>query len=109
MSYWLTPKKKAVNKKCQSMREAKTRKREDLEKTDNFSIYDLPEKRKIVIVIDLDFGVKIDIFRFYKTNRINSYLISLNRQVKEKMGWSVFCKRLSGHYPSLLSPLALDN
>ena len=108
MSYWTTPKKKAINKKCQDMRDVKARKREENKiPSSNFSIYDLPEKRKIVIVIDFDFGLKIDIFRFYKTNRINSYFISCNRLAREKMGWSVFCKRLSNHYPSLLSPLAL--
>ena len=89
------------------MRDAKARKREGFVKSQNFSLYDLPEKRKIVIVINLDFGIKIDIFRFYKTNRINSYFVSCNRLVREKMGWSVFCKRLSNHYPSLLSPYSL--
>ncbi|MCK5127519.1 MAG: hypothetical protein KAR42_14785 [candidate division Zixibacteria bacterium] len=108
MSYYETVKKKVVNNVCKRMRDAKANKRDnDKIPCDNFSLYDLPEKRKIVIVITLDFGIKIDVFRFFKTKRINSYFVSLNKNKSEKMGWSVFCKRLSNHYPSLLSPYAL--
>ena len=70
--------------------------------------HELPVIRKIVIVLNLDFGLDTDIFWFRKTNRIDSYLVSNIKMATEKMGWTVFCKRLSAYYPRLLSPMSLE-
>ena len=104
--YQVTSKKLRADAICKRMRDGK--KRKQLQRVKDLGArveHDLPALRKIVIVINFDFGFNIDIFRFKKTNRIDSYLVSNNGLNPEKMGWSVFCKRLSNHYPRLLSPL----
>jgi hypothetical protein len=68
----------------------------------------LPENRKTVTITHHDFGDKTDVFKFGKTRRITTYLVTNENMKPEKMGWSVFCKRISTYYPSVLSASQLD-
>ena len=110
MSYLLTEKKARVNAVCRRMREGKERKRleriTDLVPRINFT--KRKDLRKVLVLIDLDFGVKVDIFKFHDKSRIDSYRVLHNGGHVGDMGWSNFCKRLSGHCPRLLSPTSLE-
>lgn len=67
--------------------------------------FEPPKLRRVVIVIDFDLGFKLDIFRLFRTNRIDSYQIEHNHAiVGGRIGWANFCKRLSAHFPRVLSP-----
>lgn len=68
-----------------------------------------PKLRRVVIVIDYDFGPKINIFRLFRSNRIDSYTAEHNGQTVEgRVGWANFCKRLSAHFARLQSPTLTD-
>ena len=90
---------------CKRMREGKEAKRQALARDlgPRPAIYQPPELRRVVIVIDYNTEPKIDIYRMTKTNRIDSYEISKNGEQIKGAGWANFCKRLSVHYPRVLS------
>lgn len=91
-------------KKFRIMREVKERKRIDSAEPRE-PIYEPPELRRMVIVIDFDFGKRVNIMRLYRTNRIDSYRAVANgEQWKERIGWSNICKGLSVALPRLASP-----
>ena len=69
---------------------------------------ELPENRITVTITHHDFGDKTDVFLFGKTRRITTYMVTNEKMIPEKMGWSVFCKRMSAYYPSVLSPMSLQ-
>jgi hypothetical protein len=51
----------------------------------------VPNLRRIVIIIDFDFGKKvIKFFKFYKTKRIDSYYIIDEEGTSIKAGWARF-------------------
>ena len=109
MAYTKTPRRKRENKKLALMRKEKAEKQ--AAKADELGArfcLDLPEKRITVTVTHHDFGDKTDVFEFGKTRRINTYKVTNENMKPEKMGWSVFCKRLSAYYPSILSPTSMD-
>jgi hypothetical protein len=91
---------------CARMRAGKERRRDDRAKELGHrpEIYTPPELRRVVIVIDFDMKPTVDVFRLKRTNRITTYSVEHNGHASDAMGWSNFCKRLSGHYPALLSP-----
>ena len=69
------------------MRKAKERKRLESPSQDYPS--ELPDLRKIIVVIDLDFGKKVSIMRLYKTGRIDQYRAEANGKLwKERIGLS---------------------
>ena len=108
MAYNTTKRKSRVNAEYRRMRKGKALLQGKRAKELGPRIeHELPVIRKIVIVLNLDFGLAVDIFWFRKTSRIDSYLVSNLKMVTEKMGWTVFCKRLSAYYPRLLSPMRL--
>ena len=50
---------------------------------------ELPELRRIVIIIDFDFGKTVNIIKLFKTNRIDCYRAEAGGKVwKEKIGWA---------------------
>lgn len=50
---------------------------------------ELPELRKVIIVIDYDFGKQVNIMRLYKTGRIDQYRAEANgKPWKERIGLS---------------------
>lgn len=69
------------------MRAAKERKR--LEGPAPDYPVDLPDLRRIVVVIDLDFGKVVEVMRLYKTNRVDCYRAVVNGQVwRDRIGWT---------------------
>lgn len=108
--YKITRKKTRQNEICRRMREGKARKKAALahELGPRDALYCAPELRRVVIIIDYDITPKIDVFRLSKTHRIDSYNITHNNSSANSAGWANFCKRLSAHYPRLLSPMALE-
>ncbi len=100
-----------TNKGCkkvkQRWRDAKEQKRLDSESPE----YPLPvpKLRRIVIIIDFDFGRRIvKIFKFYKTNRIDTYRIIDEEGVMIKSGWARFINRyLMKCFVRIRSPYSL--
>ena len=69
------------------MRKAKERKR--LESPSPDYPPELPDLRKIIVIIDLDFGKRVNIMRLYKTGRIDQYRAEANGKLwKERIGLS---------------------
>lgn len=104
--YGYTAKKARRDAECRRMRQGKERKRlkEGVEVGLRPATFAPPKLRRVVIVIDYDMGFKLDIFRLFRRNRIDSYSVTHNTKPVDPAGWSNFCKRLSNHYPRLLSP-----
>lgn len=106
--YHETEKKARRDHICRIMRKGKEEKRlaEAAELGPRPAPYQPPKLRRIVIVLDFDLGFKIDVFRLWrrKKKRIDSYSVTHNNKEAGNMGWSNFCKKLSTHYPRLLSP-----
>lgn len=51
--------------------------------------HQLPELRRIVIIIDFDFGKTVNIIKLFKTNRVDCYRAEIDGKVwKEKIGWA---------------------
>jgi len=49
----------------------------------------LPELRKIIVIIDYDFGKKVNVMRLYKTGRIDQYRAEANgKPWKQRIGLS---------------------
>jgi len=103
--YRLTRKKARQNEICRRMRDAKARKHaaRAAELGPRDAVYTPPELRRVVIVIDYDFEPKIDVYKFTRSPRIDRYAITHNNVPVASMGWANFCKRLSAHYPRVLS------
>lgn len=77
-------------KQCQklaAMRAAKERKRIEGPAPDYPT--ELPELRRIVVVIDYDFGKVAEVIRLYRTNRVDCYRAVVNGRVwRERIGWT---------------------
>lgn len=111
--YRTTPKKSAINAKCKAMRAAKAAKAAERAARvgPRQPLFEPPECRRTVVVMDHDFvETRVDVFELQKTNRIDTYVIVHNGTAiaKGRMGWARFCKRLSVHYPRLLSPYSRE-
>ena len=77
----------ANHKKFENMRAAKERKRLAGPPVDYPA--DLPDLRKIIIVVDLDFGKKVNVMKLYKTNRIDQFRAEANGKVwRDRIGIS---------------------
>lgn len=75
------------SKKLAAMRAAKEKKRLNSQAPDYPA--ELPKLRRIVIIIDFDFGKLVQIIRLYRTNRIDCYKAIVDGQVwKDRVGWS---------------------
>lgn len=75
-------------KMYENMRKAKERKRLESDPPDYPQ--ELPHLRRMIIVIDFDFGKVVEIMRLYNTyKRIDCYKAVANGKVwKNKVGWS---------------------
>jgi hypothetical protein len=106
--YKTTKKKHRTNLICARMRNAKAAKHATLaaEIGPRAAVFKPPALRRVVVVIDFDFGARVDVFRLYGTRRIDSYQVQHQATPAGGMGWARFCKRLTTHYPRLLSPAA---
>ena len=109
MAYQATPRRIQVNRKYRAMRKGKALIQAERAKDFGPRIgLDLPDNRITVTITHHDFGEKTDVFKFGKTRRITTYLVTNENMRPEKMGWTVFCKRMSAYYPSVLSPINLQ-
>lgn len=64
----------------------------------------VPELRRIVLVIDFDFGITSHVFKLYKTNRIDSYRVEVDDQPwKRSIGWARVLERLRKALPRVKS------
>ena len=108
--YRLTRNKARQSAICKKMRDAKARKREALaaEIGPRPAPFQPPDLRRVVIVIDYDFEPVIDVYRLGNSGRIDSYQVSKNGADAGRAGWANFCKRLSVHYPRVVSPLSVE-
>lgn len=80
-------KRKTYSEKLRKAREAKERKRLQAEPQEYPS--EIPGLRRMVIVIDYDFGEVIHIIELYKTNRIDCYrAVADGRPWKDCIDWS---------------------
>ena len=109
MAYVATPRRLRDNRICKNMRKGKAMKQAGRanELGARFGL-DLPENRVTVAITHHDFGDETDVFKLGRTRRITTYLVTNENMKPEKMGWSVFCKRISAYYPSVLSPISLE-
>lgn len=75
------------SKKLERMRKAKERKRLE-SPPPNYPI-ELPQLRRMIIVVDYDFGKVVETMKLYKTDRIDCYKAVVNGGVwKERVGWA---------------------
>ena len=80
-------KRNKYSKKLANMRKAKERKRIESDPPDYPA--QLPELRRMVIVVDYDFGKVTEVMRLYKTSRIDCYKAVVNGETwKKKVGWA---------------------
>ena len=50
---------------------------------------EIPELRRIVVVIDYDFGKVVEVMRLYKTNRVDCYRAVIDGKVwRDRIGWT---------------------
>ena len=90
---------------CKKYRE-KQRKAKELKRlngdTPDYSRNLVPPKlRRIVIVVDLDFGEVVKFFKLYRSERIDTYNIVDEEGNQVKAGWNKFLGILSKCYPSV--------
>lgn len=85
----------------ENQRKVKERKRLELNKHNYESELVPPKLRRIVIVIDFDFGKIVKFFKFYRSERIDSYLIVDEEGNQVKAGWNNYLKILSKCFPSV--------
>ncbi len=79
--------RKNMSKKLKQMRDAKERKR--LNSVLSNYPAELPDLRRMVIVIDYDFGKVVEIMKLHKTNRIDCYKAVINGKVwRKRIGWA---------------------
>lgn len=80
-------KREKYSKKLERMRKAKERKRLKSD-TPDYPV-PLPELRRMVVVVDYDFGKVTEVMKLYKTNRIDCYKAVVNGETwKNKVGWA---------------------
>ena len=92
---------KGCKKYRENQRNVKESKRLESESPD-YSINFIPPKlRRIVIVIDFDFGKVVKFFKFYRSGRIDTYIIKDEEGKQIKVGWNNFLKILSKCFPSV--------
>ena len=69
------------------MRASKEKKRLEGEKPDYPA--ELPDLRRLIIVVDYDFGKTVHIMKLFKTSRIDCYRAVVDGKTwKTKIGWS---------------------
>lgn len=85
----------------ENQRRAKDHKRLESDDLDYEPEFVPPRLRRIVIVIDFDFGKMVKFFKFYRTGRIDTYMIKDEEGNQVKAGWNNFLRILSKCYPSI--------
>ena len=87
---------------CKRMREAKERKIFESSAPD-YPI-DLPELRRQIVVRDFDFGKVEYIFNLYKSNRVDCYVVEVDKKrLVGRKGWSSVLELLRLAFPRVRS------
>lgn len=88
-----------MNKKqSKTMNAAKERKR--LESNEPDYPLDLPNLRRMIIVVDFDFGKKAHTLKLYKTNRVDLFRVECDGKVwKDGVGFSNILARIRKSMP----------
>lgn len=93
-------------KEFNNKRKAKERKRLDSPLPDYPK--EVPNLRKVIIVISFDFGVKINVMKLFRTGKIDQYRVEANGKPWGKnMGLSKVFEGLRKSMPRVLSKRAL--
>ena len=85
--YRVTRKASSMRQKMAAWRAAKERKR----LTGPAPEYprELPELRRVIFVVDLDFGMEVHRIDLYRTNRVDCYrAVADGKEWKKRIGWS---------------------
>ena len=90
---------------CKKYRENQRKAKEQIRLESDAPDYSIsftpPKLRRIVIIIDFDFGKVVKFFKFYRSGRIDTYLIKDEEGNQVKVGWNNFLKILSKCFPSV--------
>jgi len=70
---------------------------------------ELPELRRMVIVIDFDFGRHVEVFRFWKTRRVDCYRMTRKdgKVIDESIGWARALEKIRKGYARVRSSRGL--
>ena len=98
----ITPRAKEFN----NMRRAKERKRIDSSCPDYPK--EVPKLRKVIIIINFDFGVKINVMKLFRARKIDQYRVEANGKHWGTMGLSKIFEGIRKSMPRVLSKRALD-
>jgi len=64
----------------------------------------LPKVRRTVIVIDRDFGLRVNVYRLERTNRVDCYWPHRNgAQLGRRMGWSAVLEQVRKDHVRVMS------
>ncbi len=104
--YRQTNRYKQQRKNLARMREAKEQNR--LEGSPKDYPKKLPKLRRIVIIIDFDFGVRFARMDLYRTSRVDCYDAYINSELwKSRIGWSRVLEWIRKAFPRVISERAL--
>jgi hypothetical protein len=66
---------------------------------------DLPRKRRTVIIIDYDFGLRIAVMQLYRSSRCDCYDAYTGGKLwKQRIGWSKVLEWIRKAFPRVKSP-----
>ena len=89
-----------------SMRREKERKR--LDSPSPSYPKEVPKLRKVIIIINFDFGVKINVMKLFRAAKIDQYKVEANGKYWGTMGLSKIFEGIRKSMPRVLSKRALD-
>lgn len=93
-------------KEFNNMRKAKERKR--LESDAPNYPKEVPKLRKVIIIINFDFGVKINVMKLFRTKRIDQYRVEANgKPWMKSIGLSGIFAGIRKSMPRVLSKSAI--
>lgn len=70
---------------------------------------DVPNFRRLLLVVDFDYGIKVHLFTMHKTQRIDSYRVRVNFKIwKESIGWARLLEGLRKALPRVRSSRNFD-
>ena len=99
--YRITSRAKEFNNK----RKAKERRRLDSPRPDYPK--EVPKLRKVIIIINFDFGARVNVMKLFRTGKIDQYRVEANGKYWGKMGLSKVFEGIRKSMPRVLSSRSL--
>lgn len=65
---------------------------------------ELPTLRRTVIIIDRDFGLRVTRLDLWRTNRVDTYRVTVDGAEWRRMGWSALLAAIRRSMPRVGSP-----